>query len=384
MPNFEEVLGGSTIDGKYYRRGFTTGTTATAAAVAAAQSLSSTMEPLVEVRLPEGLVLEIPVLRYERTEKGIKATVKKFGGDDIDVTNGLNISAEVSLTPRGTGDNSVQIRAGEGVGQVTKGGLQTPVGSPAINPVPLKMIQEHLEKILGPEQGAVVIISVEGGREAALKTFNPRLGIEGGISIIGTSGIVEPMSEEAWKQSLAIELTQKVSKGRSSIVMVPGSHGEKFAISHFGASEDEIVTMSNFTGFMLMEACQHQLKEALILGHIGKLIKLASGNFHTHSRVSDGRSDVLCNHLAKFRAPYELIDLVREANTTDEAVDLISQGGFDQVFESIAQEAKKRCEWHVYGALSVEIALYNMKGKLLGSTVTPEEVSRRKAGSEND
>ncbi len=382
MPSFEEVLGGNTIDGKFYKRGFTTGTTATAAAVAAAQGLSSTMETLVEVRLPEGLVLEIPVLHYERTEKGVKATVKKFGGDDIDVTNGLNISAEVILTSRAEGDNKIQIIGGEGVGQVTKGGLQTPVGSPAINPVPLKMIQEHLEKILGANQGAEVILSVEGGREAALKTFNPRLGIEGGISIIGTSGIVEPMSEEAWKQSLAIELTQKVQSGERLIVMVPGSHGEKFATSHFGASENQIVTMSNFTGFMLMEACQHQLKQVLMVGHIGKLIKLASGNFHTHSRVSDGRSDVLCNHLAKLRAPYELIDRVREANTTDEAVDLISEAGLEAVFESIAQEAKKRCEWHVYGALSVDIALYNMKGKLLGTTVTPENFSRRKAGSE--
>lgn len=382
MPNFEEVLGGSTIDGKYYRRGFTTGTAATAAVAAAAQGLCGSRESLVEVLLPEGLVLEIPVLHYERTEKGLKATVKKYGGDDMDVTSGLNISAEVVLTPKGARDNLIQVMGGEGVGQVTKGGLQTPIGSAAINPVPLKMIREHLEKILGTKQGADVIISVEGGREAALKTFNPRLGIEGGISIIGTSGIVQPMSEEAWKQSLAIELTQKVSKGLSNIVMVPGSHGEKFAARHFGVSEDQIVIMSNFTGFMLMEACRHSLNHVLMIGHIGKLIKLASGNFHTHSRVSDGRSDVLCNHLSKLRASYELIDLVREANTTDEASDLISEAGFGLVFESIAQEAKKRCEWHVYGALNVDIALYNMKGQLLGTTLTPEAYSDRKAGFE--
>lgn len=369
MPSFQEVLGGNTIDGKYYRRGFTTGTTATAAALAAAKGVFGELEELVDVTLPGGEILEIPVVHYEKTEKGFKATVQKYGGDDIDITNGLEISAEVILTS----ESHIEILGGEGVGTVTKGGLQIPMGAPAINPVPLKMIREHLTKVIGSHQGAQVIISVAGGQGAALKTFNPRLGIEGGISIIGTSGIVEPMSEEAWKQSLSIELTQKAESGLKTIVMVPGGHGEKFAIERFGVLEDEIVTMSNFTGFMLMEACRMGFSHVLLIGHVGKLIKIASGNFHTHSRVSDGRADVLCNHLAKLRAPYELIDRVREANTTDEGADMIMEAGYVAVFDSIAQEAKKRSQWHVYGAITVDVALYNMKGKLLGTTLTPEE-----------
>lgn len=367
MPSFKEVLGGNTIDGKFYRRGFTTGTTATAATLAAAKGLMGELEELVDVTLPGGEILEIPVCHYENTEQGFKATVQKYGGDDIDITNGLEISAEVILTK----GNTIEILGGEGVGTVTKGGLQIPIGAPAINPVPLKMIREHLQKVIGEHQGAEVTLSVHGGEAAALKTFNPRLGIEGGISIIGTSGIVEPMSEEAWKQSLSIELAQKAETGLKTIVMVPGGHGEKFAIAHFGADPDHIVTMSNFTGYMLMEALRMGFTHVFLIGHVGKLIKLASGNFHTHSRVSDGRADVLCNHLAKLRAPYELIDLVREANTTDEAADLIIEGGYEGVFDSIAQEAKKRSEWHVYGELTVDVALYNMKGRLLGTTYKP-------------
>lgn len=359
------------IDGKKYRRGYTTGTTATAAAMAAAYlALGDDAQNFVGVKLPNGMVLDIEVFYQNSSKEDASAYAVKDGGDDIDQTNGLEIHAKVSLLKD---SSEIFIEGGVGVGKVTKAGLQVPIGDWAINPVPRQMIRENLRAVLGEKLGAVVTLSIPRGEEVAKKTFNPKLGIEGGISIIGTTGIVEPMSEEAWKKSLDIELRQLKLTGAKTVVLVPGNHGEKFAVSKLSVPETSIVTMSNFVGYMLMEAQREGFEKAILIGHSGKLIKLAAGIFHTHSRVADGRVDILCSFLAKHRAPYALIDQIRLTNTTDEASEIIIEAGFGHVFEDIAKEAAKRAMDHTYGELVVEVFLYDMKGRLLGASTTAEE-----------
>ena len=251
---------------------------------------------------------------------------------------------------------------------MTKAGLQVPIGEAAINPVPRQMLQDNLQTLLGAGQGIDIELYIPRGETVALKTFNPKLGIVGGISIIGTTGIVEPMSEEAWKKSLEIELRQLRLTGAERVVLVPGNHGEKFAVKHLGVSPEEVVTMSNFVGYMLMEAAREGFKEAVLVGHIGKLIKVAGGIFHTHSRVADGRADLLCSYLAKLRVPYDFIETIRLTNTTDEAVDLIYAAGYEAVFPLLAKAAAERATDHTYGELKTEVFLYDMKGRLLGAS----------------
>lgn len=364
------------IDGKKYRRGYTTGTTATAAAMAATYlALGDDALSVVSVQLPNGNLLDISV-HYDVTEmiedtppQSFQAYAFKDGGDDIDQTNGLQIIAKVEIT----NDGLIEIRGGKGVGMVTKPGLQIPVGEWAINPVPRQMIRDNLKKILGPTLGAKVEISIPRGEEVALKTFNPKLGIVGGISVIGTTGIVEPMSEEAWKKSLEIELRQLKLKGSKRVVLVPGNHGEKFAVKQLKVNPEEVVTMSNFVGYMLMEAKREGFEKAVLVGHLGKLIKVSAGIFHTHSRVADGRADILCSYLAKMRAPYDLIEATRMTNTTDEAVDLLIETPYKGVFDLLAKAAAERATDHSYGALRTEVFLYDMKGRLLGASTTAEE-----------
>lgn len=354
------------IDGKAYRRGYTTGTTATAAAVAAALlALGDDAQKTASVKLPSGNYLDIPVKIYppHATAQAVfTASAVKDGGDDIDQTNGLEIIVSLKLRE----DPEILIQGGEGVGKVTKPGLQVPVGQWAINPVPRQMLLDNLRRVLGEQQGAELTISIPGGAAAAKKTFNPKLGIEGGISIIGTTGIVEPMSEEAWKKSLEIELRQLRLTGETRLILVPGNHGEKYAVEKLGLDPKLVVTMSNFVGYMLMAAVTEGFKEVLLVGHSGKLVKLAAGVFHTHSRVADARAEAIVAGLVRRNAPMDLIQAVLSANTTDEASDQINAAGWQIVFEDLAQLAAEKAEAHTYEAISVDVVLYDMKGRCLG------------------
>lgn len=354
------------IDGKAYRKGYTTGTTTTAAAVAAALlALGDDAQTVASVKLPSGAILDIPIKLYPplaTAQEVFTASAVKDGGDDIDQTNGLEIIVSLKLRE----DNEILISGGQGVGKVTKPGLQVPVGQWAINPVPRQMILDNLRMVLGPSRGAEITITIPGGELAAKKTFNPKLGIEGGISIIGTTGIVEPMSEEAWKKSLEIELRQLRLTGETRLILVPGNHGEKYAVEKLGLDAKLVVTMSNFVGYMLMAAVTEGFKEVLLVGHSGKLAKVAAGVFHTHSRVADARAEAIAASLVRKNAPLSLIQSVLEANTTDEASDLINEAGWQGVFEDLAQLAAEKAEAHTYDALSVDVVLYDMKGRCLG------------------
>lgn len=325
----------------------------------------------VLVALPEGQFLTLPVSVLEKTKPQVVcAGIVKDAGDDHDVTHGLEIQAYVQLIPDSadSGAGVVSIDGGVGVGRVTRPGLQTAVGTAAINPVPLQMIEDNVRSVLPEGYGARVEICVPGGAEVALKTFNPRLGVEGGISIIGTTGIVRPMSEDAFKASIFAELKQKRAMGTTRVILVPGKHGELYGSQALGLPESDMVHMSNFVGFALHACVKLGFEHIHILGHLGKLVKTAGGIFNTHSQVADARMDILAAHLALMGAPRALIVQVYGANTTDEAVDFVMGTGYSGVFQRLAALAQERCSGHIDGAISVDVTLYDMKKRLLGST----------------
>lgn len=325
------------INGKRYRRGFTTGSAAAAAAKGAAFILFTGQElDEVQIKTPAGMELTIPLKAVEYGEGFIRVSVEKDAGDDPDVTDGIEISARVEEINTG-----IELIGGQGVGRVTKPGLSVPVGKAAINPVPERMIKEAVSSVLPEGSGAKVMIEVPRGEEVAQKTFNPRLGIVGGISILGTSGIVEPMSEKAYRESLALELKQLVAEGRNQVVLVFGNYGQEMAVK-LGYQPKEIVRMSNFVGYMLRE-CQHlKIKRVIVLGHLGKIVKLAGGIFNTHSRVADARQEIIAAYTAVLGADKEIICSILSSNTSAEAVGIIIQAGLEGVFDLLAERVVMR------------------------------------------
>lgn len=354
------------VNGKLLKTGFTTGTAVTAALYAAAICLKTgQFLDGVEVTLPSGVRLPVQIHSLSLDHDTATATVIKDGGDDIDVTHGLELGVRLTLDPSRL---DLQLVRGEGVGLVTKKGLSVAVGELAVNPVPRSMLKQHFETIFGEGQGAVAEIFVPHGADAAQKTFNPKLGIEGGISIIGTTGIVSPMSEEAFKHSLALELKQKKETGGDAFVYVFGNYGSAFALEQ-GIKDEQIIKTSNFIGYMLDEAAVSGVDRILIIGNIGKLIKVAGGIFHTHSHVADGRFEILGANLARCLAPYELIETCMTLNTIEEAVELLEGSGYERVYQLLVDRAKIRAMEHVRGKIEIECILFSEKNKLLASTI---------------
>ena len=321
-------------NGKSYRKGYTTGSCATAAAkVAALMVLRQQVINQVSIVTPSGVTLRLNVEQPLICGQQASAAIRKDGGDDVDATHGMLIFAQVALNDSG----SISIVGGEGVGTVTRKGIGLPVGSSAINRTPLHTIEEAVREVIGPERGAEIVIFAPEGEERAQKTYNGRLGILGGISIIGTTGIVTPMSEESWKRSLALELEMKRAQGMTSVILVPGNHGERFVQEQMQLSGDRVVTMSNFVGYMLQETQRLGFRRVVLVGHLGKLIKVAAGIFHTHSHIADGRMETLVTRLALMGAPRELLQAVFECSTTEAAMELIEQHGLQAVYNDIAQ-----------------------------------------------
>lgn len=359
------------VNGKLLRTGFTTGTAATAALFAASICLKTgQFLDSVEVTLPGDH--KLPVLIHSLSCEGstATATVIKDGGDDIDVTHGLEIGVKLTLD---TESLELSFIKGEGVGLVTQNGLSVAKGEAAINPVPRSMMKRHFEAVFGENQGAWIEVFVPQGTEVALKTFNPKLGVVGGISIIGTTGIVLPMSEEAFKHSLALELKQKALTGCNQFVYAFGNYGSTFAQA-LGILDAHIIKTSNFIGYMLDEAVVHGVKHIFIIGNIGKLIKVSGGIFHTHSHVADGRFEILGAYLALMRAPYDLIETCMHLNTMEEAVDYLSGSEYEGVYQVLVDRAKVRATEHVRGKIAIECILFSEKSKLLASTIETQAI----------
>ncbi len=290
--SYEYDLGAVSVDGRLLRRGITTGTCAAAAASAAATGLLSGYFPKsVRVALPNGESVSVGINAGFFEGGAAVCSVVKFAGDDPDVTDGAEIFARVSRIEYGT-----EIDGGEGVGRVTKNGLDRPAGEAAINSTPRKMITDALLSAAAAFDyggGMRAVISVPGGEKLAEKTFNPRLGIVGGISILGTTGVVEPMSNEAVIATIRTEVTQKAALGTQNILLVPGNYGERFISEKLGINAESAVKCSNFIGAALDICCGAGVKSALLVSHIGKAVKLGCGIMNTHSREGDARAEVM-------------------------------------------------------------------------------------------
>ena len=312
------------VGGKILRRGHTTGTCAAAASKAAAEMLLSGNEAdRVKILTPKGILLDLPVEEISRGENYVECAVRKDGGDDIDATHGSLIFSKVRRT-----DEGILIDGGKGVGKVTKKGLDQPVGNAAINRIPRSMISKALEDVAdryGYCGGFEVTISAPEGESIAGKTFNPRLGIVGGISILGTSGIVEPMSEAAIVDTIKAEMNVRKAEGAEYLLLVPGNYGAGYTESIEGLDAASAVKCSNYIGESLDYAAEIGFKGILLVGNLGKLVKLAGGIMNTHSRESDGRMEILAANAAVAGASIESVRKIMECISTDDALSILER-----------------------------------------------------------
>lgn len=361
---------------KNLRCGITTGACAAGAAGAAVELLfHNRRTATVTVYNPAGQAITVPVARVEKVPGGARAVVIKDGGDDPDATHGLEIVVEARPHAK-----EIVIRGGTGVGRVTRPGLQIPVGEAAINPVPRRMISDTVGALLPAGEGVLLTVSVPGGEKVAGRTLNPRLGIDGGISILGTTGIVRPMSEEAFKDSLVPLVQMAAAQGYRQVVLTPGRLGERLAVEKYHFPAEAVVEMSNFVGFMLETCAEKGISEVLLWGHHGKLIKVAAGIFHTHSRVADGRRETLAGYAALLGAGPDLVGRILEANTLEGMVEELRRHGLSTVFNLLAERASRRSEEFVRGELRVGTVLLSMDGQVLGLDGHALEIARKLGG----
>lgn len=378
MHRLEEYV---TSAGKRMRCGYTTGTCAAAASRAAAELLlEGSFVAAVSVSTPAGIDVIVDVEEHESGEGWAACAVRKDAGDDPDITDGALVAARVERC----NESGVHIEGGEGVGRVTREGLDQPVGAAAINSVPRAMIAEQVTQVRERAQsagtrpvpaGLRVTISVPGGAELAERTFNPRLGIEGGISIIGTSGIVKPMSEDALVASIELEMRMHAAQGVSDLIVAPGSYGRDFAIDGLGLSFEHGVQCSNYIGATLDSARIAGFARVLVVGHIGKMAKVAAGVMNTHSRMADCRLETLAAHAALAGAPQQTVQRIMQAATTEAALDALdSQGLLEEVMESVVEALASRLAQRATDALQVEAVVFSSKRGLLCMTGGAQEL----------
>ena len=365
------------------RNGFTTGSCAAAASKAAVYMLLTGKEKKsITIDTPKGIVYTAEILDIKREEKSVSCAVKKDSGDDPDVTNGALIYSTVSFFETdGRGEQSVIIEGGKGVGKVTKPGLDRPVGDAAINTVPRQMIEKEVLDVLNLfdiKENIRVVISVPGGEEIAKKTFNPKLGIEGGISIIGTSGIVEPMSTQAILDTIKIELKQRKELGFDYVAVSPGNYGLDFMRDTYGYDLDKEVKSSNFIGLTVDMAVELGFKDVLFVGHIGKLIKVAGGIMNTHSKEADCRMEIITALGLKHDVPADILKKILDCVTTEEAGKLLKEcGKCDEVFEDAAKRVCVNLERRAQGRLKTECVLFSKElGELAKSEGAADFIER--------
>ena len=344
-------------NGKKLRRGLTTGTCAAAAASAAAWDLLTGGERKeVTLKLPDGQNVSLPVRKLP-CAFGTEYAVTKDSGDDPDVTNGTEIRARAEFRQDNPENGfreeeypGVLLLGGEGVGTVTKKGLEQKVGMPAINRIPRRMILSAVWEALqnsDREEEICITVSVPSGEDLARRTFNPMLGVEGGISILGTTGIIEPMSEKAIVDTIALQIRQKKEEDQPLLVLVPGNYGRRYATQNLGLPVSAVVPCSNYVGESLDLAVAAGFKKILLVGNLGKLIKVAAGIMNTHSRISDARWEIMAAHAGLQGADASMLRQIRECTTTDAMLELLTEWKLrekvmESLFRAIGQHVSKR------------------------------------------
>lgn len=341
-------------NGKKLRCGLTTGTCAAAAASAAAWDLLTGEERKeVTLKLPDGQNVSLTVRKLP-CAFGAEYAVTKDSGDDPDVTNGAEIRARAEIR-QDNPENSfrereypgVRLMGGEGVGTVTKKGLEQEVGMPAINRIPRRMILSAAWEALqnsDSEKEICITVSVPEGEELARRTFNPMLGVEGGISILGTTGIIEPMSEKAVVDTISLQIRQKKEEGQPLLVLVPGNYGRRYATQDLGLPSSAVVLCSNYVGESLDLAVAAGFKKILLVGNLGKLIKVAAGIMNTHSRISDARWEIMAAHAGLLGTDASMIRQIRECATTEAMLERLTEW---ELREKVMEELLRSIERHV-------------------------------------
>ncbi len=365
-------------DKKKLRCGYTTGSCSAAAAGAAARLLLSG-EVMTEVTLttPGGVVLTLKPEGLVYTKEGVSCGIRKDGGDDVDVTDGILIVAEVKKESR----PGVRITGGKGIGIVTAEGLEQAPGSYAINSTPRRMIREAVEAVMeeqGYEGGLTVTISAPEGEAAAAKTLNPALGIKGGISILGTSGIVEPMSEKALVDTIFLEMRMQAAAGRRICILTPGNYGMHFIGDVLGLDLRYTVKCSNFIGDAIDMAPACRMEGLLLVGHLGKLVKLGAGIMNTHSRYGDARMEVLCACALEAGAETKLLKAIMACVTTDGAVAILQEAGMTApVMEILMKKISFYLNRRAYEKMMTGAVVFSNVYGVLGQTDMAQELLAR-------
>lgn len=354
-------------NGRQLRLGYTTGSCAALAAKAATiMLLTSETLSAVSIETPGNVVVEVPVENIAIGGAGVSCAVRKDAGDDPDITDGTLVYALVKKSA-GT---CVTIDGGEGVGRVTRPGLEQPVGSAAINAVPRQMIEKEVRTVcdtFGYDGGIDVEISIPDGQRLAAKTFNPNLGIVGGLSVIGTTGLVEPMSNKAIVDTIHAELKMHRAEGHKKIILTPGKYGDAFLRDHSDYGQIPRVLCSNFIGDSLDMAADLDFSAVLLVGHIGKLIKLAGGVMDTHSRAADCRLELLALYAMLAGVPVPAASKILESVTVDDGLTLVEEHGrTDDTIALILDRIDFYLDRRVRSAFATGCVLFNNKHGLLG------------------
>ncbi len=355
--------------------------------------LSGQPKETIMIETPKGIPYHASVLNVYFDGRKASCAVRKDGGDDPDVTTGSLVYSEVMFADPAASER-VKILGGEGVGRVTKPGLDQPVGEAAINSVPRQMITKEVTEVLDlfdEKRPVSVTVSVPGGEEVAKKTFNPRLGIVGGISILGTSGVVEPMSIAALLATIRVELNQHFAEGERIVLVAPGNYGRDFMQRTYGIDLEECVKCSNFIGDMIDMAAEIGFEAVLLAGHSGKLVKVAGGIMNTHSREADSRMELIAAACLREYMDPDTVRRILDCIATEEAFRIVEEAGYyepvqKRLMEQIDFYLKKRAA----GRLAIECIMYTGDvgtpgmtagaGKML--TSWKEQEDRRKTDGE--
>lgn len=359
---------------KKLRSGYTTGSCAAAAAKAATSMLlDGILVNKVSLLTPKGVTLHLTIEDISMSKDYVRCAIRKDSGDDPDVTDGILVYAKV----RRVQGNQITLDGGIGVGRVTLPGLWQKIGEAAINKVPRQMILQEVATVCeqkGYDGGLEVIIEIPKGIELARRTFNPRLGIEGGISILGTTGIVEPMSERALIDSIALEIKVKEANGQEILILTPGNYGADFLNATLHIDIDKAVKCSNYVGEALDTAVEVGYKKILMVGHVGKFVKLAAGIMNTHSRQADARMEIFLANAALEGANIEILQAIEKAITTDEMILILKQSGH---LEGVMKRIMNRIQFYVQHRVGLDIKVgimvFSVEYGLLGQTEGTED-----------